>query len=180
MKGPCTPTWCTLLCASFFCFLLADSELEPPVIGSTSFVAEGATSWLTCEVIVAIVEVSSPEVGANVGHLFSNAVSQKQGNTIVIIKDLRPSKHYFFAGIMLLRRRSRRTYLHHINTRIGMRRNKYDNYILIIHLFLHSIKHIWKTTMLILHWYLRLARRWGCERVNTIQREQYGVLFIYL
>jgi hypothetical protein len=112
------------------------------VIGSTSFVAEGATSWLTCEVIVAIVEVSSPEVGANVGHLFSNAVSQKQGNTIVIIKDLRPSKHYFFAGIMLLRRRSRRTYLHHINTRIGMRRNKYDNYILIIHLFLHSIKHI--------------------------------------
>jgi hypothetical protein len=53
------------------------------VIGSTSFVAEGATTWLSCEAIVAIVEVSSPEVGANVGHLFSNAVSQKQGNTIV-------------------------------------------------------------------------------------------------
>jgi hypothetical protein len=27
--------------------------------------------------------LSSPEVGANVGHLFSNAVSQEQGNTIV-------------------------------------------------------------------------------------------------
>jgi hypothetical protein len=27
--------------------------------------------------------VSSPEVGANVGHLFSNAISQEQGNTIV-------------------------------------------------------------------------------------------------
>jgi hypothetical protein len=27
-------------------------------------------------------EVSSPEVGANVGHLFSNAVNQEQGNTI--------------------------------------------------------------------------------------------------
>jgi hypothetical protein len=40
MKGPCTPTCCTLLCASFFCFLLADSEHEPPVIGSTSFGAE--------------------------------------------------------------------------------------------------------------------------------------------
>jgi hypothetical protein len=40
MKGPCTPTCCTLLCASFFCFLLAGSELEPPVIRSTSFGAE--------------------------------------------------------------------------------------------------------------------------------------------
>jgi hypothetical protein len=27
--------------------------------------------------------VSSPEVGANVGHLFSNVVIQEQGNTIV-------------------------------------------------------------------------------------------------
>jgi hypothetical protein len=27
--------------------------------------------------------VSSPEVGANVGHLFSNAVNLEQGNTIV-------------------------------------------------------------------------------------------------
>jgi hypothetical protein len=27
--------------------------------------------------------MSSPEVGTNVGHLFSNAVSQEQGNTIV-------------------------------------------------------------------------------------------------
>jgi hypothetical protein len=83
MKGPCTLTCCTLLCAYFFCFLLAGSELEPPVIGSTSFVAEGATAWLSCEAIIATVEVSSPEVGANVGHLFSNAVNQEQGNTIL-------------------------------------------------------------------------------------------------
>jgi hypothetical protein len=27
--------------------------------------------------------LSSPEVGANVGHLFSNSVNQEQGNTIV-------------------------------------------------------------------------------------------------
>jgi hypothetical protein len=73
----------TLLCASFFCLLLARSELEPPVIESTSFVAEGATAWLLCESIITVVEVSSPEVGANVGHLFSNAISQEQGNTIV-------------------------------------------------------------------------------------------------
>jgi hypothetical protein len=52
-------------------------------LGATSFVAEGATTWLSCEAIVAIVEVSSPEVGANVGHLFSNTVDQEQGNTIV-------------------------------------------------------------------------------------------------
>jgi hypothetical protein len=43
----------------FFCFLLAGSELEPPVIGSTSFVAEGATTWLPCEAIVAVVEAST-------------------------------------------------------------------------------------------------------------------------
>jgi hypothetical protein len=77
MKGPFTPTCCTLLCASFFYFLLASSELEPHVIGSTSFVAKDAAVWLPCEVIVSIVEASSPEVGANVGHLFSNAVSQE-------------------------------------------------------------------------------------------------------
>jgi hypothetical protein len=27
--------------------------------------------------------LSSPEVGANVGHLFSNAVNEEQGNTVV-------------------------------------------------------------------------------------------------
>jgi hypothetical protein len=74
-KGPWTPTCCTLLCASFFCFLLAGSELEPPVIGSTSFIAEGATTWLSNEAISSTVEVISLEVGANVGDLFSNAMS---------------------------------------------------------------------------------------------------------
>jgi hypothetical protein len=53
------------------------------MIGSTSFVAKGATAWLPCKAIIAVMEVSSPEVGANVGHLFSNVVDQEQGNTIV-------------------------------------------------------------------------------------------------
>jgi hypothetical protein len=75
MKGPYTPTCCTLLCASLFCFLLAGSELEPPVIGSTSFVTKGVAAWLLNEAIVSTVEVSSLEVGANVGDLFSNAMS---------------------------------------------------------------------------------------------------------
>jgi hypothetical protein len=70
MKGPCT-----LVCASFFCFLLVGSEPEPPVIGSTSFIAEDASAWLLNEAISSRVEVSSPEVGANVGDLFSNVMN---------------------------------------------------------------------------------------------------------
>jgi hypothetical protein len=38
-------------------------------------VTEGATAWLLNEAIVSTMEVSSPEVGANVGDLFSNAMS---------------------------------------------------------------------------------------------------------
>jgi hypothetical protein len=38
-------------------------------------VTEGATAWLLNEAIVSTVEVSSSEVGANVGDLFSNAMS---------------------------------------------------------------------------------------------------------
>jgi hypothetical protein len=37
-----------------FCFLLVGSELELPMIGSTSFVTEGATTWLLNEVIISI------------------------------------------------------------------------------------------------------------------------------
>jgi hypothetical protein len=44
-------------------------------------VTEGAIAWLLNEAIVSTVQVSSPEVGANVGDLFSNAMSQEQGNT---------------------------------------------------------------------------------------------------
>jgi hypothetical protein len=38
-------------------------------------VTEGAAAWLLNEAIVSTVEVSSPEVGANVGDLFSNAMN---------------------------------------------------------------------------------------------------------
>jgi hypothetical protein len=75
MKGPCTPSCYSLLYASFFYFLLAGSELEPPVIGSTSFVAECASTWLLNEAISSKVEVSSPTVGANVGDLFSTSMN---------------------------------------------------------------------------------------------------------
>jgi hypothetical protein len=67
---------------------------------------------------------------------------RNKATQLLIIKDLRASRHYPLAGIMALRRRSRRTHLLHVNTRVEMRRNKYYDHILIIHLFLHSIKHI--------------------------------------
>jgi hypothetical protein len=81
MKGPCTPTCCTLLWASFFRFLLASSEHDPPVIGSTNFIVEATLAWVLDEAISSKVEVSSLEVGANVGDLFSNVMNQEQGNT---------------------------------------------------------------------------------------------------
>jgi hypothetical protein len=65
------------------------------------------------------------------------------------------------------------------NMRIRMHKNEDSNCILLIHSYLYSIKHVWISTGLTLHWYLRLAWRCGCERVNTIQREQYGVT-VYL
>jgi hypothetical protein len=61
--------------------LLVGSEHDPPVIGSTNFIAEAASALVLDEAISSKVEVSSPEVGANVGELFSNTMSQEQGNT---------------------------------------------------------------------------------------------------
>jgi hypothetical protein len=63
--------------------LLAGSEVESSVIGNTSFIAEDAIAWLLCKAIVVVVEVSLPEVGTNVVHLFSDAINQKLGNTII-------------------------------------------------------------------------------------------------
>jgi hypothetical protein len=49
--------------------------------------------------------LSSPEVGTNVGHLFSNVVNQEQGNTIVNYLGPSCSEHYLPMGIMIIRRR---------------------------------------------------------------------------
>jgi hypothetical protein len=76
------------------------------MIGSTSFVAEGAMVWVLCEAIVTVVEVSSLELSANVGHLFLNAVNQEQGTTLLSIKDIRPPKHCLLSDLMIIGRRS--------------------------------------------------------------------------
>jgi hypothetical protein len=118
MKGPCTPICCTLLCASFFCFLLASSELEPPVIASNNFMAKVATVWLLCEAIVATVEVSSPEVDANVGPCSQMLYIKNKATQLLMIKNLSPLEHYLLSGIMIFRRRSCRTYLQCLNKQI--------------------------------------------------------------
>jgi hypothetical protein len=80
--------------------LLAGSELEPPVIGSTSFMVEGATAWLLCEAIVTTVEVSSLEVGANVGPCSQMLYIKNKTTQLLTIRDLRPLKYYLPWDIM--------------------------------------------------------------------------------
>jgi hypothetical protein len=69
-------------------------------------VAEGATAWLFCEAIVATVEVSSPEVGANVGPCSRMLYIKNKVTQLLTIKDLRPLKHYLLWDIMIFGRRS--------------------------------------------------------------------------
>jgi hypothetical protein len=54
--------------------------------------AEGATAWLLCEAIVTTVEVSSPEVGANVGPCSQMLYIKNKATRLLMIKDLRPLK----------------------------------------------------------------------------------------
>jgi hypothetical protein len=70
---------------------------------------------------------------------------------LLTIADLRLPKHYLHMGIMLIRRRSRRTYLHQLICEIGIQKDKGGNCISLIHLYLHSINHIRILTVLILH-----------------------------
>jgi hypothetical protein len=99
---------------------------------------------------------------------------KNKATQLLTIMNLRLPKHYLHMGIMLIKWRSRRTYLHQLIYEIGIRKDKDGNCISLINSYLHSMNHIWILTVLILHWYLRLARRRECERVITIQLEQYG------
>jgi hypothetical protein len=59
-----------------------------------------------CEAIVTTVEVSSPEVGANVGPCSQMLYIKNKATQLLMIKDLRPLKHYLLSGIMILRQRA--------------------------------------------------------------------------
>ena len=114
-----------------------------------------------------------------VSHLFSNVVGQEQGN--IIVNYYRPSSskalspHEYNAH----QTKDKKNIPSSFNMWIRMRNDKDINYISLIHLYLHSINHMWILTVLILHCYLWLARRSRRERVITSQREQYGAT-VYL
>jgi hypothetical protein len=101
MKGPCTPTCCTLLCASFFCFLLAGSEHEPPVIGRISFGAKVVPAWFLHEAISS--KSGSEFTGGGrqcwglVLKCYELGTSQHR---MLDVKALRPLKHYFPKDLM--------------------------------------------------------------------------------
>jgi hypothetical protein len=106
MKSPCTPTCCTLLYASFFCFLLAGSEHEPPIIGSTSFGAE-ATPVLN--------EAISSESGSEFtgggrqcwGLVLKCYELRTRQHKMLNINALHPLKHYLPKDLMNFGRRPR-------------------------------------------------------------------------
>jgi hypothetical protein len=69
-------------------------------------VVEGATAWLLYEAIVTTVEVSSPEVGANVGPCSRMLYIKNKATQLLMIRDLCPLKHYLLLDIMIFGRRS--------------------------------------------------------------------------
>ena len=59
--------------------MFSDARATP---GAAAFFG-GMTKVVVQVLLVEGGRLSSPEVGANAGHLFSNVVNQEQGNTIV-------------------------------------------------------------------------------------------------
>jgi hypothetical protein len=59
--------------------------------------------------------MSSPEVGANVSPCSRMQYIKNKATQLLMIRDLRPSKHYLPWDIMIFRRRSGRAFLHHFS-----------------------------------------------------------------
>jgi hypothetical protein len=80
----------------FFYFLLAGSEPEPSVIGSTSsFVAEDTSSWLLNEAISSINGSEFTEGGRQCWGLVLKCYEiRTRQHKVLMVKDLHPSKHY--------------------------------------------------------------------------------------
>ena len=99
----------------------------------------------------------------DIDHLFSNVVDQEQGNTIVNYYGPSSSKALFPHGFNAHQTKVKKDIPSSFNMWTRMQKDEDNNCILLIHTYLHLIKHIWILTLLILHWYLRLARRWRRE-----------------
>jgi hypothetical protein len=90
------------LLASFFCFLLAGSEHEPPVIGSTSFVAEAASAWLLNEAISS--KSGSEFTGGGRqcwGLVLKSFELRTRQHKMLNVNALHPLKHYLPKDIMI-------------------------------------------------------------------------------
>jgi hypothetical protein len=110
--------------------------------------------------------VSSPEVGANVGPCSEMLYIKNKATQLLLISDLHPLKHYLPWGIMISRRRLRRTYLHHFNRqgckqRHMKRKGNMDNHFESLDYSHSHYKNINKQTSIIfeLHLYLQFDRR---------------------
>jgi hypothetical protein len=97
---------------------------------------------LPCEAIVAVVEVSLPEVGANVGHMFSNAVGQEQGNTIVNCYGPSSSEALSPNGYNVHQTNVKKDIPSSFIMRTKMQRDEDSNCISLIHTYLHFMKHV--------------------------------------
>jgi hypothetical protein len=75
-------------------------------------------------------------------HLFSKVVYQEQGNTIV--SHYRPSSSEALSphGYNAYQTKVKKDIPSSFNMQMGMRKDKYDNCISLVYLFLHSIIHI--------------------------------------
>jgi hypothetical protein len=123
MKGPCTPTCCTLLCASFFCFLLAGSEHEPPVIGRICFGAEAVPAWFLNEAISS--KSGSEFTGGGCqcwGLVLKCFELRTRQHKMLSINALRPLKHYLPQGFNELRTKA----MSRISRRLHLRDQSYE------------------------------------------------------
>jgi hypothetical protein len=79
--------------------LLAGSEPEPPVIGSTSFVAEDASAWLLNEAIISKVQLKGGSEFTGGGRQCWGLVLKcyelrTRQHKMLKVNALRPLKHY--------------------------------------------------------------------------------------
>jgi hypothetical protein len=83
--------------------------------------------------------LSSPKVGANVCHLFSNDVDQEQGNTIVNYYRPSSSKALSPHGYNAHQTKVKKDITSSFNIRIGMQKDEDNSCISLIHSYSHSI-----------------------------------------
>jgi hypothetical protein len=86
---------------------LAGSEHEPPVIGSTSFIAEAASAWLLNEAISSKSGSEFTGGGRQCWELVLKCfVLRTRQHKMLNVKALRPLKYYLPKSIMISGRRS--------------------------------------------------------------------------